>query len=139
MKVPLPAAAAFRRRLLAITAILGALTVVAGAFGAHALSTHVAARMLDVWATAVRYQMWHVLALLAAVALAEHLSLRVLRVASYAWIAGMVIFSGSLYLLVLTRYSALGALTPFGGVLLIAGWLLFASAAWRGIDANADQ
>ena len=107
MNQRLSATTVLRRRLLIIAAVLGAVAVLAGAFGAHALSARVSARMLDVWATSVRYQMWHVLALLAAAALAEHLSLRSLRVASYAWIAGIAVFCGSLYALVLSGYTVL--------------------------------
>ena len=132
MHEPSLTAASLRRRLLCIAAVLGALAVVAGAFGAHALNARVPARMLEVWATGVRYQMWHALALLGAVALLDQLSVRLLRLAGHAWVLGVVIFAGSLYLLVLTGYTALGALTPVGGLLLIVGWVLLALAAWRG-------
>jgi uncharacterized membrane protein YgdD (TMEM256/DUF423 family) len=142
------AAPTLRRRLLILSTLFGALAVLAGAFGAHALSGRVAPRMLDVWATAVRYQMWHVFALLAAVALREHLSLRTLRIAGHAWLAGTVLFCGSLYLLVVSGITVFGAVTPIGGSLLTTGWLLFALcsllfalcsllfalAAWRGPD-----
>ena len=134
-----PAATVFRRQLLVSAAILGAIAVVAGAFGAHALSARVPAKMLDVWATGVRYQMWHVLALLAAGALFGRLSDRTLRAAGIAWIAGIILFCGSLYLLVLTGNRTFGAATPVGGLFLVAGWVLFALAAWRGADVNTDQ
>ena len=132
------AAATLRRRLLVFAAMLGALAVLAGAFGAHALSARVSTRMLDVWATSVRYQMWHVLALLVASALAEHLSVRLLRMASYAWAAGLLVFCGSLYALVISGSTALGAVTPVGGLLLAAGWVLFAVAAWRGPEPRVE-
>jgi len=118
-----------RRRALVAAAVLGALAVATGAFGAHGLSGRVSPHMLDVWQTAVRYHMWHVLALLAACALEPLWGRRSMVAACSAWLAGIALFSGSLYLLVLTGIGILGAITPVGGVVLIAGWVLLASAA----------
>ena len=92
--------------------------------------------MIDVWDTGVRYQMWHALTLMAASALFEHLSVRTLRAAAMAWIGGVSLFCGSLYLLVLGANTMIGAITPLGGLLLIAGWALLALAAWRGADVD---
>jgi uncharacterized membrane protein YgdD (TMEM256/DUF423 family) len=124
-------ASVLRRNFVLLAAIFGMLAVLAGAFGAHALREVVAPRLLEVWATAVRYQMWHALALLGVAMLVEHLSSVVLRWLMCVWIAGICLFSGSLYLLVLSGIKLFGALTPFGGLLLIVGWGLLAVSAWR--------
>ena len=118
-----------RRRALMAAAVLAALAVAAGAFGAHGLSGHVTARMQEVWETAVRYHMWHALALLAVSALEPLWGLRITAAACTAWLVGIALFAGSLYLLVLTGVGVLGAITPVGGVALIAGWVLLAIAA----------
>lgn len=120
------------RRLVIVSAILGALGVAAGAFGAHGLADKVSPRLLDVWNTAVRYQMWHVLAILSIVlgrprCLAQSLA----SAACVAWLLGIIVFSGSLYALVLSGVGLLGAVTPLGGIALIAGWVLLACAALR--------
>lgn len=99
-------------------ALLALLAIALGAFGAHALKAHISAERLDTFEVAVRYQMYHALALLALYALPRHLW----RVAPL-WLYGSVIFSGSLYVLVFTGIGILGAITPIGGVLQIAGWL----------------
>ena len=119
-----------RRRALAAAAVLGALAVAAGAFGAHALEARLAPRLLAVWETASRYHMWHALALLA-VAAAPVWRSRLAGAVAAAWVAGVVLFSGSLYLLAVTGVGMLGAITPIGGLALIAGWLLLAAAALR--------
>ncbi|MEZ4268867.1 MAG: DUF423 domain-containing protein [Myxococcota bacterium] len=111
-------------------AILGAVGVAMGAFGAHGLRARVEARQLEIWDTAARYQLWHALALvLVGLWLARGAVLSA-RVAGGAFLAGTLIFSGSLYLLVLTGRTWLGAITPIGGVLLIVGWVALAVALW---------
>lgn len=119
-----------------IFAVLGAasgfIAVAAGAFGAHALKARLATDMLAVFETGARYQMFHALALLAVAWAAGHWPGRALAASGACFTAGTVLFSGSLYLLALTEWRALGAITPFGGLLLLAGWLLFTLAAWRG-------
>lgn len=117
------------RRLLAVAALLGAAGVALGAFGAHALETRLAAADLATFETAVRYQMYHAVALLGLAAWIDRTPAPRLLWAAYSWVAGVTIFSGSLYLLVLTDTRWLGAVTPLGGVALIAGWLLVASQA----------
>jgi len=113
--------------MLRTGAVLGALGVLAGAFGAHALEGELAPRDLEVWDTAVRYQLWHALALCLCAALDARG--RAVRHAARAFCAGIALFSGSLYVLVLADLRFLGAVTPVGGVLLIAGWVLLAAGA----------
>ncbi|WP_110689907.1 DUF423 domain-containing protein [Salinicola endophyticus] len=112
-------------------AISGLLVVVAGAFGAHALADRLSPRYLEVFHTAVRYQAWHTLAIMALLAWRAQRPLRGQLAAVVLWFAGMVLFSGSLYLLTLSGITALGVVTPFGGLLLMAGWVMLAIAAWR--------
>lgn len=99
--------------------------VIAGAFGAHGLREHVTAERLAVWHTGVEYQMYHALALLVLAKLNVH------RAATWLFAAGIVIFSGSLYVLVLSDTNWLGAITPIGGVCFIAGWLWLLVTALR--------
>lgn len=122
------------RTFFGIAAILGGIGVAAGAFGAHALANIVTAERLDTFETAVRYQMYHVLALVAvAWALTRWTSQTgLLTISGWLFVAGVVLFSGSLYLLVFTGVRWLGAITPLGGVAFIAGWLLLAYAVFRG-------
>jgi uncharacterized membrane protein YgdD (TMEM256/DUF423 family) len=108
--------------------IAGALAVAAGAFGAHALRTTLDAAALQVWHTAVEYQFWHALALLACVAIPPS---RWSRASVLAFCMGIAAFCGSLYLLALGAPRALGAVTPFGGLSLIAGWCCLGAAFWR--------
>ncbi|MGH7583107.1 MAG: DUF423 domain-containing protein [Gemmatimonadales bacterium] len=107
--------------------LAGALAVVLGAFGAHALRGRLNAADLEVYETAVRYQMYHAFALFAAAWLLDRGAPA--GAAAWAFVAGIVIFSGSLYLLVATGQRWLGAITPIGGVAFIAGWILLALAA----------
>ncbi|MGE4368907.1 MAG: DUF423 domain-containing protein [Burkholderiaceae bacterium] len=101
----------------------------AGAFGAHGLKQVVSPSLLAVWQTAVLYQLVHGLGLLILVALAPHLNAALSRHAIRLMAAGIVIFSGSLYALVLSGYTMLGAITPIGGVAFILAWALVAVAA----------
>jgi uncharacterized membrane protein YgdD (TMEM256/DUF423 family) len=102
--------------------------VVLGAFGAHALKAQLSAEALSIWQTAVQYHFWHALALLA-VALAG--SGPWFKVSAWLLIAGLFLFSGSLYALALGAPRGLGMVTPLGGLALILGWLAFAVAAIR--------
>ena len=111
-------------------ALSAAVAVALGAFGAHALRSRLEPRDLEIFETAVRYQMYHALALLAAGWLLARGGTGA-STAAWAFVAGTVIFCGSLYLMVATGHRWLGAVTPLGGVALILGWLLLASAAWR--------
>lgn len=115
------------RGWLGLTAVLGALGVGLGAVGAHALRERLPPALLEVWRTAVLYHLVHVLALLA-LELSPRRP-RALPAARGAFVAGILLFSGSLYALCLSGRAWLGAVTPFGGVALIAGWLLLAAGA----------
>ncbi len=114
------------RSLLLLAALLGALGVALGAFGAHGLRERLDAHALGVWETAVRYHLVHAVALLA-IALSPHAA--ALRSASWLFAAGIALFSGSLYALALGGPRVLGPITPLGGLALIAGWLWIARFA----------
>ena len=113
------------RLLLQLAALLGGLGVAIGAFGAHALhDTLVRAGRLDTFETAVRYQFYHLLALLAVGVLwTARPDLRTLGTTGWLWLSGIIVFSGSLYALCFTGITKLGAVAPVGGLLLLAGWL----------------
>lgn len=117
---------------LAIAAIFGGLSVASGAFASHALRAKLSERALEIFETAVRYQMYHALALLLVALLINQaqFSQPSLLVAGWAFIIGIVIFSGSLYALSLTDIKVLGAITPLGGVAFIIGWVALAIAAF---------
>lgn len=120
------------RLFIAAGALSAAVAVAAGAFGAHALADAVPAARLATFETAARYEMVHALALVLVGLLGERRADRRLRWAGGLFLAGTVLFSGSLYLLVLTDTPWLGIVTPFGGVAFITGWLVLAASAWRG-------
>lgn len=105
-----------------IGAIYGLLGVAAGAFGAHALRERLSEDMLAVYRTAVEYQFWHALALLAVGLLARQAAGAWLTASGVAFTLGVLVFSGSLYMLALSGIRVLGAVTPLGGLALIAGW-----------------
>lgn len=118
-----------QKTLLSIAAILGALAVALGAFAAHGLKELLAADQLQIFETAVRYQFYHVFAILAAGILYKEFSSGVMLWAGRLFTGGIIFFSGSLYLLCYSKYKGLGldwlgAITPVGGLLFIAGWLL---------------
>lgn len=106
--------------------------VAAGAFGAHGLKRILNADMLAIWQTAAHYQLVHGLGLLVLAALAQYLDSRLAAWSGGLMMAGIVVFSGSLYVLALSGLRGLGALTPVGGLLLIFSWLALMLAAWRG-------
>ena len=115
-------------------ALLGTISafvsVVAGAFGAHALRARLSAELLQTFTTGATYQMYHALALLAVAWLATQTPHPAVRVAGWLFIAGTVLFSGSLYALALSGVRALGAITPIGGVCFLGGWLALAWGVW---------
>nr|BBJ05694.1 membrane protein [Marinobacter nauticus] len=120
------------RWALVMGAVGGLLAVMAGAFGAHGLRHVVSERGLEVFQTAVSYQMYHALILVAASMMpALGLSRRLLGIACGFWLAGIVLFSGSLYLLVLSGHHWLGPVTPIGGVCFMIGWALLVAAALK--------
>ena len=106
--------------------------VAAGAFGAHALKDRIAPELLAVYQTAVQYHFWHALGLLAiGVMLVQKPDSGALAIAAWLLVAGMVLFSGSLYALAVTGVRGLGAVTPIGGIALLAAWVAMGWAAWR--------
>jgi len=119
------------RIFLAIAAALGGISVILGAFASHALKDRLSERALEIWETGTKYQMYHALALILVALLLNSLSSnpRFLIIAGYAFITGVVLFSGSLYALSLSGIKILGAVTPLGGVALITGWICLAIAA----------
>ena len=112
------------KRLVITGAVLGGLAVALGAFGAHGLKARVDAEALGWWQTAVQYQIWHALAILALGLSGQTWG----RLPSWLFTAGALIFSGTLYAMALGAPSWFGAITPIGGVLMIAGWAVL---AWR--------
>ena len=112
--------------------VLAAAAVAAGAFGAHALKGRLSPEMLAVFETGVRYQLIHALALLAVAWAGTRWASPAITAAGWLFVAGIFLFSGSLYALSLTGVRVLGAVTPFGGVAFIAGWLGLAWGAWQG-------
>lgn len=111
--------------------ISGVTSVAAGAFGAHALRSKLTPDMLAVFETGSRYQMYHAIALVLVGLIATRTQGASVTVAGWAFLAGTVLFSGSLYALALSGTRALGAITPFGGVAFIVGWLALAWAGWQ--------
>lgn len=112
-------------------AILAAVGVGAGAFGAHGLKDKLSPEYLAVFETAVRYQMYHAFGLIAVGLMASRIDSSLLKVAGIAFLAGIFVFSGSLYLLVFSGTRTWGMITPIGGVGFIIGWLTLAVAALR--------
>jgi uncharacterized membrane protein YgdD (TMEM256/DUF423 family) len=122
------------RIFLTLAALSAFVAVAAGAFGAHALRDRLSADMLQVFQTGVTYQMYHALALLAVGILLARFSVDGsvwLTSAGWLFVAGTVLFSGSLYALALTGVSWLGAITPLGGLAFLLGWLGLAIGLWR--------
>ena len=118
---------------LAASAISGFLAVALGAFGAHALKQRLSADMLAVYETAVQYHFYHTLALLAVAVLMVN-GVQGLKLGGVLFLVGTVIFSGSLYALALSGVKILGAVTPIGGLCLLAGWACLAYAAIKGFS-----
>ncbi len=123
-----------KQRLL-VASVLGMLAVILGAFGAHGLEKLVDARMLQRFHTGVEYQFYHTFALFAVGLLHGQLPARWLNYAGIAFITGIVLFSGSLYLYVLTGITAIAMITPIGGMAFIVGWLLLAVAVQNGLKS----
>ena len=120
------------RLFLIVASMSGLLAVALGAFGAHGLKQRLAPDLLAVYQTGVQYHIYHTLALLAVGALLTSApASAALRWSGWLFIAGIVVFSGSLYVLSLTGVRWLGAITPIGGAAFLAGWAALALAAWR--------
>lgn len=120
------------RLFLALGALSGFISVAAGAFGAHALKQRLAPELLVTFETGARYQMYHALAMVLVALLVGRAGgeSRVLVASGWLFVAGTVLFSGSLYALALTGIRPLGAITPIGGLAFLGGWLALAWSAW---------
>ena len=118
-------------------ALLGALAVALGAFGAHGLKKYVPAETIGTFETGVRYQFYHVFALLAVSILHQYLPVKWLRYAGNCFLIGILLFSGSLYILTALKATdtvglfGIGTITPIGGVFFIAGWIFMLIAAGK--------
>lgn len=121
------------KTFLLLASLFGGLAVALGAFGAHAMAGRFSPSLLATYETAVRYQFYHALALLAVVMVLGRWPqmAAVTTWAGWLFVAGIVIFSGSLYILVFSGLRWMGAITPIGGVAFITGWLLLAWVALR--------
>ncbi len=121
------------RTFVALGALSALVSVAAGAFGAHAMKSRLSPDLLAVWETGARYQMYHALGLVAVAWAASRGDAARGPAAWAGWlfVAGTVIFTGSLYALAFTGVRGLGAITPLGGVAFIVGWVLLALAALR--------
>lgn len=120
------------RIFFGLGAASGFVAVAAGAFGAHALRGRLSADLLGVFETAARYQMYHALGLMAVAWAASRWPGALPQWAGWLFVAGTVLFSGSLYALALSGVRWLGAITPLGGVAFLAGWICLGLAARRG-------
>jgi uncharacterized membrane protein YgdD (TMEM256/DUF423 family) len=120
---------------LLLAGLGGATAVIAGALGAH-VSDPAAAETV---ATAARYQMWHVLALLAVAWLAATRHARLARVAGMLFVAGIVLFSGSLYIQAVTGWQTVTMVTPVGGAAFILGWLVLALSGYVAVRSAAGD
>ncbi|MBW3630116.1 MAG: DUF423 domain-containing protein, partial [Gemmatimonadetes bacterium] len=119
------------RTFFLLGSLFALLGVAAGAFGAHALRARLTPDLLAVWETAARYQMYHALALLVVAHGASRWPAAGWGAAGWLFTAGIVIFSGSLYVLALSGARWLGAITPLGGLAFLAGWVMLALAGSR--------
>ncbi|MEM9858908.1 MAG: DUF423 domain-containing protein [Bacteroidota bacterium] len=113
------------KRVLLTASALGAFAVMIGAFGAHGLKPLLLENnRLDTFEIAVKYHFYHTFALIGLALIHERFQLKHVNVVFWFYLTGIVVFSGSLYILCLTNITVLGAITPLGGVLLIAGWFM---------------
>lgn len=128
------------RKLLVWAAIFGAIAVALGAFGAHGLKSYVPEQSIATFDTGVRYQFYHVFALIAVALLIGKKMNSWLKWSGYLFIIGIFLFSGSLYLLTALKVtgsvglSGIGIITPFGGLAFIAGWLAMLGGVWKRED-----
>lgn len=127
-----PKGRAMEQTWFALGAVFALLAVAFGAFAAHSLKGHLSADDLSVFETGARYQMYHALALLAVAYASYRWGGGLTSVAGWLFVAGIILFSGSLYALAISGVKLLGAITPLGGLCFLAGWVCLAIAAWRG-------
>ena len=119
------------RCYLVLAALFGLTGVALGAFGSHGLKSQLSPAYLAVFQTGVQYQLVHALALFGVAVLALLRPNRLLNAAGGLFVVGILLFSGSLYLLTLSGIGKLGVITPIGGMAFLAGWLCLALAGWR--------
>jgi uncharacterized membrane protein YgdD (TMEM256/DUF423 family) len=119
------------RGFLMLAAFFGFTGVALGAFAAHGLKNRLTPEYLTIFHTGVTYQLVHTLALFGVALLATQIPGRLITWAGVSFAVGILLFSGSLYLLTLTGISKLGIITPFGGLAFLAGWVCLGLAAWR--------
>ena len=119
------------RNFLMLAAFFGFTGVALGAFAAHGLKNRLSADYLAIFHTGVTYQLIHALAIFGVALLANFLPGRIVAWAGILFCVGILLFSGSLYVLTLTGFSKLGIVTPFGGLAFLAGWVCLGLAAWR--------
>jgi len=123
------------RTFLMLAAFFGFTGVALGAFAAHGLKNRLSAEYLAIFHTGVLYQLIHALALFGVAILAMQIQGRLVTYAGISFTIGILLFSGSLYLLTLTGVSKLGIITPIGGLFLLLGWAILGWTAWRlGVD-----
>ncbi|MEY2830616.1 MAG: hypothetical protein RIQ33_2474 [Bacteroidota bacterium] len=120
-----------QKQILLIACILGALSVVLGAFAAHGLKKMVDAYYLEIFEKGVKYQFYHTFAILTIGILMNQFSNTNFNLPVYLFLAGIFFFSGSLYLMTFTQITKLGAITPIGGLCFIAGWLTLAWSVYQ--------
>ncbi|TAH40645.1 MAG: DUF423 domain-containing protein [Bacteroidetes bacterium] len=128
-----------QKTFLIAATIFGGLALAFGAFGAHALKAKISAEHLQIFETGVRYQFYHALALILLALAFDKISVAPAQIAGYSFIIGIMLFSGSIYLLATRELlgidswkSILGPLTPLGGLCLFSGWVFFLIAALKG-------
>lgn len=119
------------RGFLMLAAFFGFIGVALGAFAAHGLKNRLTPEYLTIFHTGVTYQLVHTLALFGVALLATQIQGRLITWAGLSFTVGIVLFSGSLYLLTMTGISKLGIITPFGGLAFLVGWICLGLAAWR--------
>ena len=124
------------RHILMSGALMALLGVAIGAFGAHGLKPLLSEQMLAAFETGVRYHLIHALGMLIAGLSLAHVPIRQFRLAGWAFSLGIVLFSGSLYVMSISGVRGLGIVTPFGGLCFIVGWGLLAQGYWKTFPAN---
>lgn len=124
------------KAILMTASALLALAVAIGAFGAHGLKSHISAEMMQVYKTGVEYHFYHALGLLFIGLLSISMPSGLLNWSAILLTIGIILFSGSLYILAVTEIKWLGAITPLGGVSFIVGWILLFVAVWKKIPSQ---
>ena len=112
------------QKFLVVASVFGLTGVAFGAFGAHSLKSTISSEMLSIFETGVRYQMYHTFALFFVSWFLQSGHRRKFEIAAWLFIAGVMLFSGSLYILAITNIRRFGVVTPFGGLCLLGGWIM---------------